>query len=417
LVVGRGPTSDVRLDDVHVSRTHAALRKRGGRVWVQDLGSSGGTFVNGQAVTGSHELHPGDVVSFATVHLRYVLDEMDGAETTTLTRQDTLGAAGRSSDTAPVRYDIGRQTAGSKKSDSPWYLRGRSVIVGMGALAAAVLAVVGLWDRLFPPDVEDVATITSVGVTRQMSLSEFTESFPGTDVSLNPAPAAAMALGVVGLTQIGQALPTGNATPTDTGTPPDTATPRDTATPTDSATPTDTTTPTVRTKSWPPTESYMNSVVDQPVLDDWLLPDDPGEVAYLMPPEPHDPNDPEGDPLPADEVAKRLAEALREVESEGKDGKKDPLGWVVAVNLEVGGLEDVPLLLTWSLDGLDVPVSWAADSVAYRVTATTAHDAGSVDVWVPDLEKPGTYNVNLKLAQESDGTILTQGQPVEVPNL
>jgi hypothetical protein len=132
---------------------------------------------------------------------------------------------------------------------------------------------------------------------------------------------------------------------------------------------------------------------------------------------PVDLKDPEGNPLPADEMAMRLADALREVESEAKDGKKDPLGWVVAVNLEVDGLEDVPLLLTWSLDGLDVPVSWAADSVAYRVTATTAHDAGSVEVWVPDLEKPGTYNVNLKLALESDGTILTRGQPVEVPNL
>jgi hypothetical protein len=160
-----------------------------------------------------------------------------------------------------------------------------------------------------------------------------------------------------------------------------------------------------------PTEIYMDSVLDQPVLEDYVRP-----ILRIVESSNTEIVGADGNLLPADQVAMRLAEALWEVESEGKDGKKDPLGWVVAVNLEVVGLEDVPLLLTWGLDGLDVPVSWAADSVAYRVTATTAHDAGSVEVWVPDLEKAGTYNVNLKLALESDGTILTRGLPVEVPN-
>lgn len=114
LVVGRAATSDLRLDDEHVSRTHAALRQQGGHVWVQDLGSSGGTFVNGQKVTGPHELRPGDVVSFATVQMRFAPDEMSGGETTTMPRLDTRGESGRTSDTAPqVRYDIGRQSAGS----------------------------------------------------------------------------------------------------------------------------------------------------------------------------------------------------------------------------------------------------------------------------------------------------------------
>jgi FHA domain len=70
LVVGREPTCDVRLDDPHVSRTHAALQRRGSAVYVQDLGSSGGTFVNGSPVTMT-ELLPGDVVAFATVQARF----------------------------------------------------------------------------------------------------------------------------------------------------------------------------------------------------------------------------------------------------------------------------------------------------------------------------------------------------------
>jgi pSer/pThr/pTyr-binding forkhead associated (FHA) protein len=65
MVVGREPVSDIHLDEPHVSRTHAALRQRGDVVYVQDLGSSAGTFVNGTAVTTARELRPGDLVTFA----------------------------------------------------------------------------------------------------------------------------------------------------------------------------------------------------------------------------------------------------------------------------------------------------------------------------------------------------------------
>lgn len=71
IVVGRGPDSDIRLDEPHVSRTHAALQRRGDGVFVQDLGSSGGTKVNGVRIAQSHRLKPGDVVSLAAVDLVY----------------------------------------------------------------------------------------------------------------------------------------------------------------------------------------------------------------------------------------------------------------------------------------------------------------------------------------------------------
>lgn len=116
LTVGREPTCDVRLDDPHVSRTHAALERRGGTVYVQDLNSSGGTFVN-DAPAMSAELRQGDVVAFATVRARFEAALPVSAET-----QAMPGVApGRAErpepnptdvrQAGPVRFDIGQQDA------------------------------------------------------------------------------------------------------------------------------------------------------------------------------------------------------------------------------------------------------------------------------------------------------------------
>jgi pSer/pThr/pTyr-binding forkhead associated (FHA) protein len=69
--IGRGLTSDVRLEDVHVSRRHAIIAQRGDGVRVLDDRSSTGTFVNGREVTVAY-LSDGDVLRFGRVVLRFV---------------------------------------------------------------------------------------------------------------------------------------------------------------------------------------------------------------------------------------------------------------------------------------------------------------------------------------------------------
>lgn len=71
LVLGRRENSDLHLADPHVSRAHALIRRQSGAIWLEDLGSTGGTFVNGEAVTGSQALRHGDVVRFGSVETRF----------------------------------------------------------------------------------------------------------------------------------------------------------------------------------------------------------------------------------------------------------------------------------------------------------------------------------------------------------
>ena len=70
LIVGRDRGCDVRFDDLGVSRAHAAVQRHGDAVFVEDLGSSGGTFVNGVATTALRELRSGDLLAFASVTAR-----------------------------------------------------------------------------------------------------------------------------------------------------------------------------------------------------------------------------------------------------------------------------------------------------------------------------------------------------------
>jgi pSer/pThr/pTyr-binding forkhead associated (FHA) protein len=57
--MGRSPDNDVIFRDPATSGHHARLERRGDVFWVVDLGSTNGTFVNGEAVQ-EKQLNPGD---------------------------------------------------------------------------------------------------------------------------------------------------------------------------------------------------------------------------------------------------------------------------------------------------------------------------------------------------------------------
>ena len=67
-IVGRAKTADVVISYPSVSRTHAAINRNDRGEWtLYELGSTGGTLVNGRRVDGNAILEDGDVLSFGGV--------------------------------------------------------------------------------------------------------------------------------------------------------------------------------------------------------------------------------------------------------------------------------------------------------------------------------------------------------------
>ena len=71
LTLGRGGQNDLVLTgDEFASARHARIEVRGDGVWVQDLDSTNGTYVNGSRVAGAQRLGAGDVLRVGETDLR-----------------------------------------------------------------------------------------------------------------------------------------------------------------------------------------------------------------------------------------------------------------------------------------------------------------------------------------------------------
>ena len=69
--VGRGAENGIRLeDDDYVSSRHARFDPRPDGLWVEDVGSTNGTYVNGARVTSARLLQSGDVVRIGQTDLQ-----------------------------------------------------------------------------------------------------------------------------------------------------------------------------------------------------------------------------------------------------------------------------------------------------------------------------------------------------------
>jgi hypothetical protein len=71
-VIGRSGSSDIALrHDDYASGEHARLMRRGGVLYIEDMNSTNGTFINGERCTGASALQPGDLVKIGSTTFRY----------------------------------------------------------------------------------------------------------------------------------------------------------------------------------------------------------------------------------------------------------------------------------------------------------------------------------------------------------
>lgn len=76
-VAGRHPEADIFLDDVTVSRKHAAFLRSGTNFSVRDLGSLNGTFMAGERIGDTVALTDGCEVQVGKFHLTFYASRID----------------------------------------------------------------------------------------------------------------------------------------------------------------------------------------------------------------------------------------------------------------------------------------------------------------------------------------------------
>jgi len=80
LVVGRDENAGVVIEDPEASRRHASFSLEGDSVMVEDLGSTNGTFVNGERLSAAHTLTEGDRVRIGTTILEVRRHEVQATQ-------------------------------------------------------------------------------------------------------------------------------------------------------------------------------------------------------------------------------------------------------------------------------------------------------------------------------------------------
>jgi pSer/pThr/pTyr-binding forkhead associated (FHA) protein len=69
--LGRSDSAEIRIDDPFASSAHARVFSRGGFMYVEDMGSTNGTYLNGRQISAPQRLKLGDVIRIGDSEYRY----------------------------------------------------------------------------------------------------------------------------------------------------------------------------------------------------------------------------------------------------------------------------------------------------------------------------------------------------------
>ena len=277
----------------------------------------------------------------------------------------------------------------------------RGLVLAAGALAGAILAVIGLWNLFFSPDEGEQASV-DLTMVQPVNLHDF-----DFDQATDGLPTAPEGMADVHMTIDLVAAPSPRSDElVDDSTTELTETPSETSEPSTPSTTTPTPTPTpgpeTETGSPGPAGGFGDAVPDiatlealaaSPDLEKYDTTPDQVKALYAIRPENVDLADAAGDALSPDDAAAQLAAALDEAEASEENGTLNPQGYNVAVNFQLDWLRGERLVMTWSVQGGDPDSGWALDRMAVRFSQTTEQYGGTAYIWLPDLESPGDHTV------------------------
>ncbi|MCH7480644.1 MAG: FHA domain-containing protein [Chloroflexi bacterium] len=157
VVLGRDIDNEVVINDAEISRRHTRLLIQEGGYVVEDLGSTNGTFVNGQKITGSHVLEPGQTIRLGeNVTLSYEIAGFDSDATIASGQRKPAAAAPPPPAAAPAARAPALPAAASPAAPAGQgglaSLTGnRNLMIGCGALLVLGICAVSAY-LFFAPE-------------------------------------------------------------------------------------------------------------------------------------------------------------------------------------------------------------------------------------------------------------------------
>jgi hypothetical protein len=91
--LGRRPYNDIVIDNLAVSGEHAVLLAVGGDVFIEDLNSTNGTYINGKAIK-KQLLSHNDIVEIGKYRIKYLTEDVPEYEKTMVLRSGGHGSFG-----------------------------------------------------------------------------------------------------------------------------------------------------------------------------------------------------------------------------------------------------------------------------------------------------------------------------------
>lgn len=154
-LLGRDVSNEIILGDAEISRQHARLTRTPGGYVLEDLGSTNGTFVNGERLMAPRVLNPGDLVALGeNVSLTFDAATPEAAATVASDVVQPAQAVAQPAQAAPAAAPpvqaapahVPAQAPVEKKRRSPWIFAG----IGCFVMILACGGVLWFMDAFYP---------------------------------------------------------------------------------------------------------------------------------------------------------------------------------------------------------------------------------------------------------------------------